>query len=500
MDNLKKLYISHGSNITDSGVEYIKHLKNLEEVTLLGFVGMSDRGLRELLELKGLRRLHLGSTRVSESGEQFVEPASKVGLVIVRYATATGGLEELGVTPDGIEGVLVRDATSAGHPVTEIDFTRIDDPRIISELGLEKLSTLTKIKAGDLTDDALSRFAGLSQVRDLEVLGSSLTDAGFECLGRMSDLRSITLSGCDRITDGGFDRLSTLDNLETIDMWSAQNITDAGLDRLRGLPRLKKLSLYGSQTTESGVLAFRAFHPNTEIVGTGSEWAMNQIEFDLKSLLDAGEAGSKSTLVKDETRAGHPAIAVYLADSTNNIPDDQSLRLCSFLTELKKIEIMTPFGTTRFRYHIGRSSDNHRNITDVGLKSLKPLGKLIELDLSHAKVTDEGLVYLQGLTRLQSLNFEDDRITDVGLARLGSLAELKSLDLSGTSITNQGLANLEKLQKLERLSLAGTQITDAGIPSLAKLANLRRLQIPDKISEEGKRRLQDSLPGLTFFP
>ena len=57
-------------------------------------------------------------------------------------------------------------------------------------------------------------------------------------------------------------------------------------------------------------------------------------------------------------------------------------------------------------------------MTDAGLKDLKELGQLKDLDLSKTQVTDAGLKGLKGLKQLRSLDLSNTRVTDAGVKGL----------------------------------------------------------------------------------
>ncbi len=54
-------------------------------------------------------------------------------------------------------------------------------------------------------------------------------------------------------------------------------------------------------------------------------------------------------------------------------------------------------------------------ITDEGLRYLRNLRNLIELDFYAGRVSDAGLVHLKNLTKLRKLNLLVSTVTDAGL-------------------------------------------------------------------------------------
>ena len=144
------------------------------------------------------------------------------------------------------------------------------------------------------------------------------------------------------------------------------------------------------------------------------------------------------------------------------------------------------------------------DITDAGLKNLRGLTKLRELNLRCTRVTDEGLEHLAGLTNLEALYLDATQVTDAGLRHLESMKKLRSLGLSETQVTDAGLRDLQGLTTLELLYLDGTQVTDAGLEYLSGSANLRELILKSyhvsgtQVTDEGVEKLRQSLPNCVI--
>jgi Leucine-rich repeat (LRR) protein len=111
----------------------------------------------------------------------------------------------------------------------------------VTEEGLTALSGLTHLKSLNLT-----RLGHLRYGSPLP----ALSDAALEPLRKLTELRTLTLSG-NRITDAGLALIAQLPNLENLDL-DATEVTDAGLLQFRGHKMLKTLSLGGSRVTPRG--------------------------------------------------------------------------------------------------------------------------------------------------------------------------------------------------------------------------------------------------------
>ncbi len=87
-----------------------------------------------------------------------------------------------------------------------------------------------------------------------------------------------------------------------------------------------------------------------------------------------------------------------------------------------------------------------RNVTNEGIRFLKALPHLIELNLSSCSLTDSGLAELKPLNHLLRLNLSYcNRITNQGLLKIRDLRRLEYLDLQGCVKINRG--GLVKVQR-----------------------------------------------------
>jgi hypothetical protein len=87
-------------------------------------------------------------------------------------------------------------------------------------------------------DGSLGPLRSLPNVRRVVLSYTSITDAGLETLGAMTQLEELDISNNNRITDTGLANLRGLVNLQRLDVRSTK-VTDAGITELRRtLPRL----------------------------------------------------------------------------------------------------------------------------------------------------------------------------------------------------------------------------------------------------------------------
>lgn len=94
--------------------------------------------------------------------------------------------------------------------------------------------------------------------------------------------------------------------------------------------------------------------------------------------------------------------------------------------------------------------------------------RVASVDLSWTEISDDGVRELRGLTNLRELELDGTLITDAGLSHLSGLRKLEYLKLDETSVTDAGLVHLRGLQELKRLSLNNRYITQGAIEGLQK--------------------------------
>jgi hypothetical protein len=96
----------------------------------------------------------------------------------------------------------------------------------------------------------LSALDVFGEVRELELRGHAVGDAGCEWIAGLKNLRVLNLHACG-ITDEGLKQLAQLKQLERLDVgYSHGRITDAGTAALTTLRNLQDLNIYNSGITD----------------------------------------------------------------------------------------------------------------------------------------------------------------------------------------------------------------------------------------------------------
>jgi hypothetical protein len=149
--------------------------------------------------------------------------------------------------------------------LTDLEDLGLTDTQV-TDAGLVHLTGLTKLECLDLdgtqvTDAGLDCLTGFAEIWRLELDETRIGDAGLKQIEGMTQLRVLTLEGT-RVTDAGLVHLKGLINLTYLDL-SKTAVTDAGLRHLEGLPELRSLSLENTQVTDKGARRLRRTLPHT---------------------------------------------------------------------------------------------------------------------------------------------------------------------------------------------------------------------------------------------
>jgi len=225
---VERLDLAH-TKITDAGLQHLKQLTTLRELSLYYAEYITDDGLAVLKHLPAIEKLTLRGTRVTSK--------------VFDHLSHLKNLREL-----------------------DLGFTEIIDEGFEKLVELPKLEKLV-IGGNPLKGDCLTFLKQIPTLRHLDVGGTqrvdsglwglSLTEQNLARIGELTQLRSLSLAAAT-LSDRGVDRpghpeaertdlqdlsaLQRLVNLEFLDL-SRQPVTAATLKTIATLPRLTHLRL-----------------------------------------------------------------------------------------------------------------------------------------------------------------------------------------------------------------------------------------------------------------
>ena len=339
--------------------------------------------------------------------------------------------------------------------------TTVTPPAPPQRKAAEVIAEFKKKNPFQITNEALGELAALNE--------------GLE------ELTNINASGSG-VTDLGLSHLTKLPALTKLEL-TGTKVTNQGMQHLTRIPSLETLSLGGTAITDEGVAILNA--------------APNLKNLDLRNctLTPATFAAIGKMPVLEEINL----------DVTQGLNDDNldvmceartlrrlHLRDCGGITDnglkaLRKLEVVEEINVNRSRL----TGEGFLGVTkEGGLKTLKYLGisvapltlkgakainslkSLEHLDVQQvAAMNDVGLVEIVGgLKELRHLNVADC----VGVTGLKSFPALKAADdlevliASKTSIDDKTLQLLKTHKKLKKIDITDTRCTLAGIQLLKK--------------------------------
>ena len=269
---------------------------------------------------------------------------------------------------------------------------------LIDSLGIDYVSNVAMASFGGNADDAV--LVQVGRLNHLERLGLSnnrgVTDAGLAHLKGLTRLRSLDLMGTS-VKGPGLAQLHALRRLESLDLQTLP-LSDADLAPLADLTALKRLLITAS-ITDAGMVHLKPL-TNLEFL------ALRMVPISTAGLAPLAGMTQLKTLILTETRIDS---LVPIKDLTSLV----DLRLVGTsiddrgLAPVEGFRSLTSLTLSRTR------------VTDQGLIHLRGLSKLTELQLARTAVTEDGLkAILASLSALRSLALRGTTIAPEELSDL----------------------------------------------------------------------------------
>ena len=456
LTNLSTLALG-GPNVTDDGLVHLQGLDELEVLHLID-TGVTGSGLAFLSELKHLRLLYMTRSKMTDEGLMQLRGLNLEYLDLAETLITDAGMVHIRALPQLYELAISR--------------TRITNQGL-SHLADSSVSSLELTGCTAISDEGIANLEG-RQLTRLILDDTKITDRALKSIQGMTNLKYLSLLGTT-ITDDGLKQLSAYPNpIKTLRL-SNTNVTPTGVATLqKALPNCK--IEYESLTSDD---------PDRQV----AEMVLN----------NGGKVGISG---QEEIRIEHakdlPSGEIRLTHVYYWHPTDADLLPLSELSSLEYLmmgleQAHDPDGGLS---HIADLKSltylSLGDVTDAGMVHLSKLTNLEELALHGPTITDDGLAHLQSLNNLDVLYLRGTGVTGRGLAYLSELKELRRLFMDGSELTDEGLKHLRGLN-LEYLDLRDTQITDAGTVYLKDLPQLKMLVVDrTQISNDGLRHLVDS--------
>jgi Leucine-rich repeat (LRR) protein len=166
-----------------------------------------------------------------------------------------------------LKGVIDRDNTKPGKPVTEVVFLLAGDDDLAHLGGLPDLKSL-HLRGQKITDKGLKEVGKLTKLEALDMAATAITDDGLAHLKDLKAMKYLTLSGSLKqkvaLKGAGLAHLKGMDKLEFLGL-SNSDVGDDALVHLEGLKNLKTVGLSGSKVTTAGVAKLKKAIPDIKV-------------------------------------------------------------------------------------------------------------------------------------------------------------------------------------------------------------------------------------------
>ncbi|MSR77457.1 MAG: hypothetical protein EXS63_04440 [Candidatus Omnitrophica bacterium] len=301
----------------------------------------------------------------------------------------------------------------------------------------KKFLTDRKINESSLVVDTGKKILSLNLNDE-----SSIRDQDLEHLKGLTNLTELYLGGT-KVSNAGLEHLKGLRNLTVLWLNDTQ-VSDAGLAHLKGLTNLTWLNFYETQVSDAAIYEFIAGHPKRDSIQVWNAKSENKTVANVPKEILAKYSAPDSVM---DFKAQVAAAKKFL--------NDRNLRE-SLLEADESNETLT------------LSLSGKSSIHDQDLVHLKGLRNLTGLYLGGTQVSDAGLEHLKGLRNLTMLGLSGTQVSDVGIVHLKGLTNVTHLDFIGTQVSDAAIyefiAGHPKRDSIEVWNAKDVRTTVANVP------------------------------------
>ena len=302
----------------------------------------------------------------------------------------------------------------------------------LTHADLDTLKTVASLERlglhGSWNDTDLQGLVNLTQVLELSLTGTGLSDAGLQ---HVSGLGQLLLLGLSRtvITNAGLTHLQGLTALQSLSAWKT-GISGGALTGLQGLTSLRSLHLGWTGLDDTGLQSLSGYLP-----------ALETLHVPFTAITDSGAshiAARTPLLTLDLHRT-------MLTDSGVQVISSALGNLEHFDIQCIPVQESTVLSIPANHPNLTVLALAGATITGGGLNNLSQLN-LPTLVVGQSPITDADLVKVGAISSLVDLDMRDSAaLSDAGLVHLAGLSALKALNVKGTMVTSTGAAWLESL-------------------------------------------------------
>jgi hypothetical protein len=270
--------------VTSAGLKHLAPLKNLAKLNL-NATEMSGTGLKDLAAFPKLTTLSLYSASHTEKSLKELAHVKTLTSLVVSDAlfdlkdsvlkewSALKNLRSLklhgpNITDEGLQAIA---------ELSELTELLVWFPQKTTPEGWKPLGRLTKLKSlslaggnfpkpegGNITDAVMAHFAPLSELEQLELVATGVTDTALVTIGKFTKLTSLSIENSSTVTDAGVKSLSKLKGLTTLKLTGA-SVSDDSVKVLVGFTKLTVLQVGRTKISRDAAQTLRDELPKCEV-------------------------------------------------------------------------------------------------------------------------------------------------------------------------------------------------------------------------------------------
>lgn len=356
----------------------------------------------------------------------------------------------------------------------------------VTDAGLRNLGRLPRLTALNLSDtpaisNGFASSANWPALNELRARGNAwVTDEQVGHLTECPQLASIDLSGTP-ITDQGVETLCALPDLHWWTLRDCEQVTDRSLELLDSRAGLQGAVLDQTSVTWAAWSAARERRPDVFKES-------NPLLFsDFRLLREggaeySGTSGAMSLQLEQDVPAEAfaqlrllPPLHVLKIRSSTLTDDDirpcleNSPELLALDVSGSSITGLTITAAANYCSRLGSINVANTDVTAADMHAITEIDSLGWLDLQRLDLAGADLRDWDRLTMLTLIRFDDSTIDDVAMQSLPPLPQLEFLTLDRTNVTADGLPLLARHPSLAYLDIENIPLSESAMQALATL-------------------------------
>ncbi|HKX29722.1 MAG TPA: hypothetical protein VJ302_18675 [Blastocatellia bacterium] len=406
LDFVTRLNLGGTKRITDDGLNRLAGMPQLQELDLSDYPGgqITDRGLEFLRHLTGLRQFQMCWQR----------GISDLGLANLAGCDRLESVNLLG-TPTG-DGVI---RALAGKRRLRLFKTG----RLVTDAGLPFLHQFPMFKTWQDGEIQYGLMSFEAEPTDL-LLDGPITDRGLANLAGLDGLFGLSFFWhLSALTAGGLKPLADLPRLGYLGC-QGELCNDEAMRHIAAIPRLRMLMGQGTVASDDGFTALSRSQTIEYLWGRECPNLGGRGFAALAAMPSLRGLAVSCKNVDDAALSSLPSFPVLRGLMPMDVPD-AGFRHIGLCTQLEDLWCMYC-----------------RETGDEATEHLTGLSKLKTYYAGQTRITDRSLEILSRLSSLEKIQLEAcDGITNAGLALLAGLPRLREICIGGSPrITREGLA------------------------------------------------------------